>query len=166
MDSFLLSQALAAVAFTCGVVSFQCKERRSVLLWLCGSALMNAFHFFVLGRNGAGTLYVVMGVRVFTAAFTTDRRLMYVFMALIVAGFYVSYERPLDILALFGSLLPTYGNFQKSVRKIRLIYMVCAVTWMIHNYIAGSPVAVLMETTFLISNLVGYYRIYRYELKA
>ncbi len=166
MDSFLISQALAAVAFTFGVVSFQCKERRNVLLWLCGSALMNAFHFFVLGRNGAGTLYIVMGVRVFTAAFTTDRRLMYVFMALIVTGFFVSYERPLDILALFGSLLPTYGNFQKSVRKIRLIYMVCAVTWMIHNYIAGSPVAVLMETTFLVSNLVGYWRIHRFELKA
>lgn len=166
MDSFLISQALAAVAYSCGVVSFQCKERRGVLLWLCASALTNAFHFFVLGRNGAGTLYIVMGVRVFTAAFTTDRRLMYVFMALIVAGFFVSYERPLDILALFGSLLPTYGSFQKSVRKIRLIYMICAVTWMIHNYIAGSPVAVLMETTFLVSNLVGYWRIHRSAIKA
>ena len=166
MDSFLISQALAAVAFTCGVISFQYKKRRNVLLWLSASALTNACHFFVLGRNGAGTLYVVMGVRVFTAAFTTDRRLMYVFMALIVAGFFVSYERPLDILALFGSLLPTYGNFQKSDRKIRLIYMACALIWMIHNYIAGSPVAVLMETTFLVSNLVGYYRIYRFVLKA
>ena len=166
MDSFLLSQALAAVAFTCGVVSFQCKKRRNVLLWLCASALTNAFHFFVLGRNGAGTLYVVMGVRVFTAAFTTDRRLMYVFMALILAGFFVSYEHPLDILALFGSLLATYGNFQQSDRKVRLFYMACAVTWMIHNYLAGSPVAVLMETTFLVSNLVGYWRIYRIVPKA
>ena len=114
MDSFLVSQALAAVAFTCGVISFQCKKRRDVLLWLSASALTNAFHFFVLGRSSAGTMYVVMGVRVFTAAFTTDRRLMYLFMALILAGFFFSYERPLDILALFGSLLPTYGNFQQS----------------------------------------------------
>jgi len=166
MDSFLVSQALAAVAFTCGVVSFQCKKRRNVLLWLSASALTNAFHFFVLGRNSAGTLYVVMGVRVFTAAFTTDRRLMYLFMALILAGFFYSYERPLDILALFGSLLPTYGNFQRSDRKVRLIYMVCAVTWMVHNYIAGSPVAVLMETTFLVSNIIGYWRIYRFAIKA
>ena len=44
--------------------------------------------------------------------------------------------------------------------------MVCAVTWMIHNYIAGSPVAVLMETTFLVSNVIGYWRIYRFAFKA
>ncbi len=166
MDSFLISQMLAAVAFSCGVISFQLKKRRSVLLWLCGSALSNAAHFFVLGRAGAGTLYVVMGVRVFTAAFTTDRRLMYLFMGLILAGFAVSYERPLDILALFGSLLATYGNFQATDRKVRLYYMACAVTWMVHNFIAGSPVAVLMEITFLVSNLIGYRRIYRTTLKA
>ena len=165
MDSFLISQVLAAVAFTCGVISFQCKKRRTVLLWLCASALSNACHFFVLGRAGAGTLYAVMGIRVFTAAFTTDRRMMYVFMGLILAGFAWSYERPLDILALFGSLLATYGNFQKTDRKVRLYYMACAVTWMVHNFIAGSPVAVLMEFTFLVSNLIGYRRIYRTNLK-
>ena len=44
--------------------------------------------------------------------------------------------------------------------------MACAVTWMVHNFIAGSPVAVLMEITFLISNLIGYRRIYRTTLKA
>ena len=166
MDSFLISQVLAAVAFTCGVISFQLKKRRNVLLWLCASALSNAAHFFFLGRAGAGTLYVVMGIRVFTAAFTTDRRLMYLFMGLILAGFAVSYERPLDILALFGSLLATFGNFQATDRKVRLYYMACAVTWMVHNFIAGSPVAVLMETTFLVSNLIGYRRIYGTALKA
>ncbi len=166
MDSFLLSQVLAAVAFLCGVISFQLKKRRNVLLWLCASALSNAAHFFVLGRAGAGTLYGVMGIRVFTAAFTIDRRFMYLFMALILVGFYLSYERPLDILALFGAMLATYGNFQASDRKVRLYYMACAVTWMVHNFIAGSPVAVLMETTFLVSNLIGYRRIYRTTLKA
>ncbi len=166
MNSFLISQVLAAVAFTCGAISFQFKKRRTVLLWLCASALSNACHFFVLGRAGAGTLYVIMGIRVFTAAFTTDRRLMFVFLGLILAGFALSYERPLDILALFGSALATYGNFQATDRKVRLYYMACAVTWMTHNIISGSPVAVLMEITFLVSNVIGYRRIYRTAMKA
>lgn len=165
MNFFLLSQVLAAVAFAAGSVSFQCKKRRNVMFWLCASALSNASHFFALGRVGAGTLYVVMGIRVFAAAFTTYRPLMYVFFGLILAGYSLSYERPLDILALFAAMLATYGNFQASDRKVRLYYMACAVTWMIHNFISGSPVAVLMEITFLVSNLIGYLRIYRNALK-
>jgi len=158
MDFFLISQGLAAIAFACGVISFQCKKRRNILLWLCASALTNAFHVFVLGRDGAGTLYIVMGIRVFTAAFYTNHLLMYGLMGLILIGFVISYSRPLDFLAFFGSILATYGNFQQSDQKVRLVYMGCALTWMVHNYLAGSPVAVLMETTFLISNLIGYRR--------
>lgn len=30
--------------------------------------------------------------------------------------------------------------------------------WLLNNLLMGSPVAVLMEGLFLISNLVGYYR--------
>lgn len=166
MDLFLISQVLAAVAFACGAISFQCKNRRNVLFWLCASALSNSSHFFALGRAGAGTLYVVMGIRVFTAAFTTRRSLMYMFFGLILVGYALSYERPLDILALFAAMLATYGNFQASDRKVRLYYMACAVTWMIHNFISGSPVAVLMEITFLASNVIGYLRLYRTTLKA
>ncbi len=32
--------------------------------------------------------------------------------------------------------------------------------WLIHNYLAGSPTAVLMELLFISSNLIGYYRYY------
>ena len=165
MNDFLLSQIIASIAFACGVISFQCKQRRTILLWMCGSALTNAGHFFVLERFGAGTLYTIMAVRVFTAAFSTDRRLLYVFLVLILIGFSASYERPIDIMPMFGASLATYGNFQQSVRQVRLIYMACAALWMVHNTLAGSPVAVLMETTFLMSNIIGYWRFHRIALK-
>lgn len=160
MSSFIVSQLLACAAFACGIVSFQCSRRRVLLLWMSGSALTNACHFFVLGRIAPGVLYVAMGARVFTAAFTTDRRLMYVFGGLILAGFFATYQRPLDILALSAALLATYGNFQKSDRRVRLIYMGCAASWVVHNTVAGSPVAALMEVTFLASNVIGYWRFY------
>lgn len=161
MSDFLFSQILAAGAFACGVISFQFKARRAMLLWMCASASINAGHFFVLDRLGPGILYIVMALRVFTAAFSTDRRLLYLFLMLILLGFGISYERPLDILAMCAASLATYGNFQTTVLKVRLFYMACAALWVIHNALAGSPVAVLMETTFLISNFIGYRRYHR-----
>ena len=164
MSDFLLSQILAAIAFACGLISFQCEQRRSILLWMCGSAFVNACHFFILGRPGPGTLYIIMAARIATAVFSTDRRLMYVFLILILVGFSASYQRPLDILAMGGASLATYGNFQASVRRVRLIYMACAAVWIIHNALAGSPVAVVMEVSFLASNMIGYRRYYRTEV--
>lgn len=161
MTTFLLSQILAAIAFVCGIVAFQCKRRRSILLWLFGSTIINAGHFFVLGRPGPGTLLLVLCVRALAAAFSTNRKLMYLFLIIVLMGFLFSYKDPLDLLALLAALLATCASFQKTVRKVRLMYVMCAATWIIHNILVGTPVAVLMEATFLTSNVAGYWRFHR-----
>jgi hypothetical protein len=38
--------------------------------------------------------------------------------------------------------------------------LVGTMIWITHNYLAGSPGAVLMEALFISSNLVGYFRYY------
>ena len=130
---------------------------------MCGSALANACHFFLLGFLGPATLYLIMTGRIATSAFTTDRRMMYLFLILIFIGFIMSYQRPLDILAMAGASLATFGTFQASARLVRLVYMACAGIWIIHNMLAGTPVAVAMEAAFLISNILGYLRHCRSE---
>lgn len=130
---------------------------------MCGSALANACHFLLLGFLGPATLYLVMTGRIATSAFTTNRRMMYLFLILIVLGFIISYQRPLDILAVTGASLATIGTFQASARLVRLIYMACAGLWIVHNTLAGTPVAVAMEVAFLISNILGYRRYCRTE---
>ena len=161
MSIFFISQVVATLAFACGIISFQYKKRPNILLLLSCSALLNSFHFFLLGRTGAGTLFFINGFRVFTAAFSTNQRLMFLFMGIIIVANLLTYQDPIDILALFGAMLATFGNFQKNEKKIRIYYLGCAITWIVHNVIIGSPIAVFMEVTFLISNLIGYWRIYR-----
>ena len=82
-------------------------------------------------------------------------------MGIIIVANLLTYQDPIDILALFGAMLATFGNFQKNEKTIRIYYLGCAITWIVHNVIIGSPIAVFMEVTFLISNLIGYWRIYR-----
>lgn len=165
MTDLLLSQIIAAMAFLLGMVSFQFRARRSILFWMAGSAFANACHFFVLGMPAAGTVFVIMGGRSLAATYTVNRRIMYVFFALILVGFSFTYEHPLDFLALVGSLLGTYAVFQKTHREVRIFYMLCNATWTFHNILAGTPVAALMEATFLTSNLIGYWR-FRHAGKA
>ena len=53
---------------------------------------------------------------------------------------------------------PTIGSFQPKSRHVRIMFMFAAATWMTHNIIVWTPVAALMELTFLVSNLIGYWR--------
>ena len=50
--------------------------------------------------------------------------------------------------------------FQEDDRRLRQLMIVGTSFWLLHNYLIGSPTAVLMEVLFISSNLVGYYRYY------
>ena len=158
MSSFLLSQALAAVALACGAISFQSRRRRSILLWLFGTGAFNAAHFFILGRSAAGTLYLVIAARCLAAAFSVNRKTMYLFFGLILIGFAFSYRSPIEVLGLFGALSATYGSFQRAEPRLRVFHMLSNASWMIHHIVVGTPVAAVTEATFLTSNVIGYWR--------
>ena len=160
MSDFLLSQVIAAIAFACGVISFQSRTRRSILLWLCGTGFANACHFFILGKVAPGTLFLIIGARCLAAAFSVNRKIMYVFIGLILVCFFYLYKSPLGFLGLFGSLSATYGSFQRTEKKVRVFHMLSNTSWMVHNILVLTPVAAVMEGTFLMSNVLGYWRIH------
>ena len=54
----------------------------------------------------------------------------------------------------------TIGAFNKNDKQLRQFIIIGTLFWLCHNYIAGSPVAELMEILFLSSNITGYYRFY------
>ena len=86
---------------------------------------------------------------------------MYVFIGLILVGFFYSYQSPLGFLGLFATLSATYGSFQKTEQRIRVFHMLSNASWMVHNILVMTPVAAVMEATFLGSNIFGYWRFHR-----
>jgi hypothetical protein len=84
--------------------------------------------------------------------------MMWIFMALAVAGFLATYTRPLGFIALAATLLGTWASFQPRALTVRIAFAVCATLWGVHNALAGSPVGALMEVAFLASNAYGGWR--------
>ncbi len=160
MSAFVLSQILAGMAFALGLASFQFKPRRSVLLCLSLLTVFNASHFFLLGRPGPAILQILTGVRYLTATVTMNRKLMYLFLLVSVGAFLATFRSPLSFLALIAVLLGTYGSFQPADRTMRIFLMLGNSLWLIHNIFSSTPVAVVMEASFLTSNALGYWRFY------
>ena len=161
MSVFVYSQILAGIGLAVGLTAVQFKERRSVLLGLFVLTLFNASHFFLLEKQTAAVLLLLVGLRYLVAIVTTKRPVLYLFLFVSVVSFIVTFQGPLSVLSMVAVLLGTYGSFQPTDRVLRIYLMLGNVTWLLHNILALTPVGILMEACFLTSNLIGYWRFYR-----
>ncbi|MBV2129150.1 YgjV family protein [Arsukibacterium indicum] len=155
---FLGSQLLAAIAFGCGIFAFWQQQRSSMLRFWFISAVLNASHFGLLGQYEAALFVGLTAIRFLVAAIQPRQHWMLLFMAGATAILLTSYSSPLNLLPYAAAMLGTYGSFQTRLGRVRLCMAIGASCWIIHNMLVGSPVAVLMELAFLLSNLVGFLR--------
>lgn len=160
MSSFLLSQILVAIAICFDLLSFQFKERGKIIACLVISCTLISVHFAILGHWTAAGLGLLATVRFVSSLFTTSKNVMAIFMVASVTVTIFTYNGLLSILSGCGSLFGTAGTFCKDDRRLRQLMLIGTSLWLIHNALAGTPMAVLMEVLFITSNLVGYYRFY------
>ena len=165
MTDFALSQILAGISFTFGLASVQFKSRRSILLCLIVSVTFNSVHFYYLGRPEPSALMLLISLRYLVAVFTTDRKAMLLFLVVNIITFALTFTSLDSLLALIGAMLGTYGSFQPAQRQVRLYFMGGNICWLPHNIFAWPPVGMLMETAFLTSSLIGFWRHFGSPLK-
>ena len=85
---------------------------------------------------------------------------MFIFFVLAFVSFAFTYEDAVSLLGLAATLVGTVGIFKENDREIRLYMMSVSAFWIIHNFLVGSPVAVLMEACFMLSNFIAWKRYY------
>jgi hypothetical protein len=158
VSTFLASQLLATCAFAAGMAAYQGRTRRQILRRWSLAAGLNAVHFALLGVPGATALTAITSARFLAASYAADRRVMVAFMVLATAGFLATYTHAFGFLALASTLLGTWASFQPRATTVRVALAICAMLWLVHNVLAGSPVAALMEVAFLASNGLGWWR--------
>lgn len=158
MTAFAISQVLAGMTLVTGMAAFQLNERRHILRGWCLAASFAAIHFLLLGSIEACLLVGVTALRFLVSSFTTDQRLMWLFLALSIGGFALTYAHPVSFLALGATIIGTYGSFHGSKDAVRFSMMATEALWCIHNIIVWSPVAIGMEVLFFTSNLIGLLR--------
>lgn len=160
ISAFVLSQILIGIAFVFDVASFQFKKRELTLICFgCAAALISA-HFFLLGAVTAGAVVAVSIFRFITAYFTTDKRFMYLFLGVVLALGMYTYDGVEDIFITAALAFATVGSFMADERHLRHFFMVGTTLTIIHNVIIFTPAAILLETFFLGSNLLSYWRFY------
>jgi hypothetical protein len=160
MSDFILSQILIGIAICTDTISFQFKERKKIVACLLVSCTLISAHFMLLGHWTAACLGIIAAIRFTTSIFSTSKKLMGVFIFATIMASIFTYEGLLSILGCAGGIFGTVASFCKEDKLLRQLMLVGTSLWIVHNFLAGSPGAVLMEAIFISSNLVGYFRFY------
>jgi len=157
---FILSQIAMLFAMAFDFISMQFKKKEYLFLCLVISSCFIATHYFLLNKIAAGVIICFSAIRFFTRIFTNDKRFLYLFIALNTISLFFTYSSPYDLILYFGVTVFIIGNFQKDERLMRKIMMLGTTIIITYNAIIFSPMGVIAESLFLVSNIIGYYRHY------
>lgn len=160
MSSFLLSQIVILIAVFTDIISFQCKQRKYIIACLVLSSTFISLHFIVLNIWTAGGLAFVAAVRFAATLLTTSTIVMLVFMVASVGMTLLTYQNYLSIIGCAATLFGTAASFCRNDKLLRELMLICSSLWLVHNILAGSPLAILIEIIFIGSNIVGYFRFF------
>lgn len=164
MTAFILSQIIAGGSFICDLVAFFLPRRVAVLRLLALSTCMLSIHFALLGQNSASAMMLLASCRYLIATWTTHRNIAWLFCLVAIVCCVLTWRDAAALLPLTGSLLLTLAAFQQNEVKLRLYTVAGSLFWLTNNLVCHSPVAAMMELTFISSTLISVYRIYRARL--
>jgi len=160
MSLFVISQILIGFAICSDIASFQFKKKSHILCCLLVSCTLISIHFLCLGHMTAAMLGVIVAFRFITSIFSTSKKLMFLFIGATLLTTILTYQGTLSILGCLGATMGTIASFSEQDKRLRQLMLICTSFWVVHNYLAGSPGAVIMEILFIGSNIVGYFRYY------
>lgn len=160
LDPFFLSQCLIGIAIIFDFFSFQFKERQKIVACLFVAGLLITAHFVLLAQWTATALMSIATLRYLSSIMTTSKKMMWFFSACSLVATAFTFVGLTSVVSCIGTLFQTRASFCESDKTLRQLMILGTSFWLVHNYLVGSPAAVLMEVLFISSNLIGYYRYY------
>lgn len=158
--SFIISQVAMFIAMGFDFLSLQFKKREYTFLCLIVSASFISAHYFLLNRIAAGVIVFFSVLRFITCYFTTNKKYLFIFIALNTISLFFTYKDIYDLIIYFGLVIFIIGNFQADNKLMRKLMMVGTSIITLYNIVIFSPMGVIAEGIFLLSNFIGYYRHY------
>lgn len=157
---FIVSQVAISIAMGFDFLSLQYKKREHTFLCLIVSASLISAHYFLLNKTAAGVIVSISVLRFITCYFTTNKKYLFIFIALNTASLFFTYKDPTDLIIYVGLIIFIVGNFQQDNKLMRKLMMGGTSLIVLYNAIIFSPMGVVAEGSFLVSGIIGYFRHY------
>ncbi|EJG1634063.1 YgjV family protein [Vibrio parahaemolyticus] len=156
-----LAQGIGGIAFMVGVMAFWQKDDLRFRYQMMAFCFIIGVHFVLLGATVAAIGVVINGIRSFASIKTQSRKVMWFFIALMWLMTLPNITHFFELLTVIGSSVATWALFSKQGITLRSLILFNSFCWVSHNIWLGSIGGSLVESTFIITNLLTIYRLYQ-----
>ena len=162
----VIAEVIGIIGIICSILSFQCSQRKNVMLFQVLASLMFCTQLFLVGAVTGACLDSINFFR--SLFFSIDKKWaksnwwLALFILLLLAAGIATWQNAYSILPMIGSLLSTVALWMKTSKKIRLISFFSGPYWLIYNVVNGAYSAAVNELIAMTSIVIG---ILRHDIK-
>ena len=164
--SFLIGQIFGFCAIFVGIIMYQFKKHRTIMLLMVLNAALWCLHFLLLGKYTAVFMNLLNVARAVVYSFRGRKWADHIIIPILicVASLGVSaatWDGPLSLLPAAATVSATCAGWQTDTKKLKLLTIPVCVCWFIYNLFSHSFAGMANETFVFISVLVALYRLHR-----
>ncbi len=158
----IIAEIIGVIGIVCSLLSFQCEQRKKVMLFQVTASFMFTTQLFLVGAMTGACLDLINFVR--SLIFSIDKKWarskwwLVLFMVILVGSGIATWKDAYSILPIIGSLLSTVALWMKTSKKIRLISFFSGPCWLVYNMVNGAYSAAINEVIAMTSILIGMLR--------
>lgn len=158
----IVAEVIGIIGIICSILSFQCEQRKRVMLFQVMASFMFTTQLFLVGAVTGACMDLINFVR--SLFFSIDREWakskwwLVLFMAILICAGIVTWKDAYSILPIIGSLLSTVALWMKTSKNIRLISLFSGPCWLVYNIVNGAYSAAVNELIAMTSIVIGMLR--------
>lgn len=159
----IIAQIAGILGTTMIFFSFAARKRRSILLCKFTADILWMTHYLLIGAYSGAALNVLAIGResVFynkEKKWASSRLWLYLIVALTIGSCILTWEGPLSLLPMTGSVCAVVSFWCTKPLHIRLLAIPAQVLWLIYGILHGSIPSILSNLIALTSIGIGLYR--------
>jgi hypothetical protein len=158
----LIAQGIGIIAVCISLSVFQSNKRSKMLKLVMVAALLYTVHFYLIGALTGAAMNLIGALRSHTFYKLKPKNrhwwILGVFILMAIVGGLITWQGPLSLLPLAGSICGGLAIWHTKPSEIRRWSLIATPMWFTYNAISGSYPGMLIDTFSLTSNLLGEYR--------
>lgn len=162
-----IAQLFGLIGLILLMCSIQSNKKRNVLVFQILANLFFGIQYIMLNTLAAAMMNFIAIIRgsIYYLYAKKDKKvpsevLVLLFTIIVTISAFTA-TNMLSILPAIATLMHTYGTWQDSLKKYRIIIIVAATSWLIFNISVGAYVSIISSILELISGIIA---IYRYDI--
>ncbi|MBO9495124.1 YgjV family protein [Thalassotalea sp. G20_0] len=156
-----IAQLVGGFAFLIGIMAFWQKDDVKFRYQMTAFSLVMALHFVLMGATVAAIGAIINSLRSYASVKSQSKILMAMFIVLLVGLTLPNVEQWYEVPTIIGSVIATWALFSTRGIRLRSLILLNSCCWLVHNLLTGSIGGSLIEATFVVTNSITIYKLYK-----